>query len=140
MERIATVAKFILVFFLFFFCLPQQANSRVDWEKTGTVKIDEVPIDIARSQDGGYTFILLEKGSVVIFNAAGNQVGTIPVDASVKEIAVSAKGDELYLVNPEKKSLQTVSISFIEDINIIGSPFLGPADAPVAIVVFSDFQ
>ena len=132
--------KIILMLVVFFFCLPLQAQSRVDWEEAANVKIDAVPIDIARSQDGEYTFILIEKGSVLIYAADGTQVGTIPVDPSVKDIAISPKGDQLYLISGEQKSLQTISISFIEEIDIIGSPFLGPADARVAVVVFSDFQ
>ena len=52
-------AKIILVLAVFFFCLPLQAQSRVDWEESANVKIDAVPIDIARSQDGEYTFILI---------------------------------------------------------------------------------
>jgi len=132
--------KIILMLLVFFFCLPLQAQSRVDWEEGANVKIDAVPIDIARSQEGGYTFILTEKGSVLIYTADGTQVGTIPVDPSVKDIAISHKGDQLYLISGEQKSLQTINISFIEEIDIIGSPFLGPANARVAVVVFSDFQ
>lgn len=132
--------KVILMLLLFFFCLPLQAQSRVDWEEGANIKIDAAPIDIARSQEGGYTFILTEKGSVLIYTADGAQVGTIPVDPSVKGIAISHKGDQLYLISGAQKSLQTIRISFIEEIDIIGSPFLGPANARVAVVVFSDFQ
>jgi hypothetical protein len=140
MKKKRSWTKIILMLLLFFFCLLLQAQSRVDWEEGANVKIDAVPIDIARSQDGEYTFILIEQGSVLIYTADGTQVGTIPVDPSVKDIAISSKGDQLYLISGEQKSLQTISISFIEEIDIIGSPFLGPAAARVAVVVFSDFQ
>jgi len=135
-----TAVKSILMLLLFFFCLPLQAHSRVDWEETGQFRLDEIPIDIAKSQDAEYTFILTEKGHVYIYAADGSLAGEIPVAPAVNRIAVSSKGDQLYLLSNTNKTLQTINISFIEDINTIGSPFLGTADAQVAIVVFSDFQ
>jgi len=140
MKRIATGTKTILVFLLLIFCLPLQSHSRVDWQETGQVKLEEMPIDIAKSQDAEYTFILTEKGHVYIYAADGSLAGEIPVAPAVNRIAVSSKGDQLYLLSNTNKTLQTINISFIEDINTIGSPFLGTADAQVAVVVFSDFQ
>lgn len=140
MKRIVTGTKVILVFLLLIFSLPLQSHSRVDWQETGQVKLEEMPIDIAKSQDAGYTFILTEKGHVYIYAADGSLAGEIPVAPAVNRIAVSAKGDQLYLLSNTNKTLQTINISFIEDINTIGSPFLGTADAQVAVVVFSDFQ
>jgi hypothetical protein len=134
-----TIVKSILLL-LFFFCLPLQAHSRVDWEEAGQFKLDEVPIDIAKSHDAEYTFILTEKGHVYIYTTDGSLAGEIPVDPAVSRIAVSPKGEQLYLLSDKNKYLKTIKISFIEDINIIGSPFLGAADARVAVVVFSDFQ
>jgi protein-disulfide isomerase len=43
-------------------------------------------------------------------------------------------------VSSKKKTLQVVVIEFVQDINVAGAPFKGPADAPVAIVLFTDFQ
>ena len=138
MERRKSINCILLL--LFIFCLPLQAHSRVDWEEKGQVKLAEMPIDIAKSQDAEYTFILTAKGNVYIYDIDGSLAGEIPVDPAVSGIAVSPKGDQLYLLSDKNKSLQTIKISFIEDINIIGSPFLGAANAEVAIVVFSDFQ
>ena len=141
MMKITTAVKSILMLLLLIFCLPMQAHSsRVDWQETGQVKLDEMPIDIAKSQDAEYTFILTAKGNVYIYAADGRLTGEIPVDPAVSGIAVSPKGDQLYLLSEKNKSLKTINISFIEEINIIGSPFLGAADARVAVVVLSDFQ
>ena len=140
MKKIATGTKVSLVFLLLIFCLPLQAHSRVDWVETGQVKLEEMPIDIAKSQDAEYTFILSEKGPVYIYAADGSLAGEISVAPAVNRIAVSSKGDQLYLLSNTNKTLKTINISFIEDINTIGSPFLGTADAQVAVVVFSDFQ
>jgi hypothetical protein len=138
MMKIRTVHCILLL--LFFFCIPLQAHSRVDWEEKGQIKLDEMPIDIAKPHDAEYTFILTEKGNVYIYAIDGSLAGEIPVDPAVSKIAVSPKGDQLYLLSDKNKSLKTINISFIEDINIVGSPFLGTVNAEVAIVVFSDFQ
>lgn len=37
-------------------------------------------------------------------------------------------------------TVQLITLDFIQNINVTGSPFKGPADAPIAIAVFSDFQ
>jgi len=116
------------------------AQAKVDWEVSSAVQLDETPIDIAQTQGGDLTFLLTDAAKVVIYSAAGKIVGTIPVDPSVTDIAVSAKGEQLYLINSKRKTLQTVDINFIVEINAGDSPFLGPAGAKVVLAVFSDFQ
>jgi hypothetical protein len=133
----STIAIFFLLAFLF---LPYGAKAKVDWEVTDAVQLDEVPLDIARSQNNDLTFLLTDQAKVLIYSAADKIVGTIPVDPSVTAIAISANGEQLYLINGKRRTLQTVDINFIADINMADSPFLGPAGARVAVVVFSDFQ
>jgi hypothetical protein len=141
MTNSITAVKSTLILLLFLLCLPLQAQSgRVDWEEAGQVTLAEMPIDIARSQDAEYTFVLTAKGKVYIYGKDGSLAGEIPVEPSVSKIAVSPKGDQLYLLSEKNKSLKTINLSFIEEINIAGSPFLGAADARVSVVVFSDFQ
>jgi DNA-binding beta-propeller fold protein YncE len=140
MTRLSKIVTIAMLFPLFVLCLPLPSQSRVDWQETSVIKLPDTPIDVARSQDGDYTFILTGKGSVAIYSADGKQIGEIPVDSSVSNIAISPKGDQLYLINSEHNTLKTINIGFIADINIGGSPFQGPAGAQVAVVVFSDFQ
>lgn len=116
------------------------AAAEVDWQVTGAIQLEGVPLDVAKAQETDLTFILIDQSKVLIFAADGRHAGTVPVDASVTDIAVNAKGDQLYLINSERKSLQTIDINFIIDINVTGSPFLGPPGAEVTVVVFSDFQ
>ena len=140
MTRLANSAVIIPFLMLWAFMPFTTAQAKVDWEVSSAVQLDETPIDVARTQDGDLTFLLTDGGKVVIYSAAGKVVGTIPVDPSVTDIAVSTKGEELYLINSKRKTLQTVDINFIVEINVGDSPFLGPAGAKVALVVFSDFQ
>jgi hypothetical protein len=120
--------------------LPFTAVAEVDWEVSQAIQLDETPLDIAHSQSGDLTFLLTDQAKVLIYSAEGKLVGTVPVDPSVTDIAISNKGEQLYLINDKRKTLQTLDINFIVDINVADSPFLGAAGAQVAVVVFSDFQ
>lgn len=138
----ARLSKFAIttLFLLLMSFIPFTAQSEVDWEVSSAIQLDETPIDVAQTQGGELTYLLTDQAKVLIYSAAGELVGTIPVDPSVTNIAISAKGEQLYLINSKRKTLKTFDINFIVDFNIGGSPFLGPADAKVIVAVFSDFQ
>jgi protein-disulfide isomerase len=116
------------------------ARAAVDWEITHTWQTNETPISMTQTEDGHYTFLLTASHQVLIMDADGRQEAMIPVDASVTTIEVSASGDQLFLLEPDRKQLQIISLTYPKEINITGSPFLGMPNAPVTIVVFSDFQ
>ena len=139
MTRFLRVAMTILLLLLVSF-IPFTAQSEVDWDISNAIQLDETPIDVAQAQGGELTYLLTDQAKVHIYSVAGKQVGTIPVDPSVTDIAISAKGEQLYLINSKRKTLKTVDVSFIVDFIVAGSPFLGPADAKVVVAVFSDFQ
>jgi hypothetical protein len=120
--------------------LGYSAQAKVDWEVSGAIQLDETPIDVAQTQGGGLTFLLTDQAKVLIYSTDGVLVGSVPVDPSVTDIAVSVKGEQLYLINSKRKTLQTLDIDFVVDLNVADSPFLGPAGAKVVVVVFSDFQ
>jgi DNA-binding beta-propeller fold protein YncE len=139
MLRFSKITMTTLLLLLMSF-IPFTAQSEVDWEISSAIQLDETPIDVARAQGGELTFLLTDQAKVLIYSAAGKLLGTIPVDPSVTDIAISAKGEQLYLINSKRKTLKTVDVSFIVDFIVAGSPFLGPADAKVVVAVFSDFQ
>ena len=139
MTRFLRVARTTFILLLVI-CIPFTARSEVDWDISNAIQLDETPIDVAQSQGGELTYLLTDQAKVHIYSTAGKLVGTIPVDPSVTDIAISAKGEQLYLINGKRKTLKTYDISFIVDFNVEGSPFLGPSDAKVVVAVFSDFQ
>lgn len=139
MTRFLSVARTTFILLLVIF-IPFTAQSEVDWNISNAIQLDETPIDVAQAQGGELTYLLTDKAKVHIYSATGKLVGTIPVDPSVTDIAISAKGEQLYLINSKRKTMKTYDISFIVDFNVEGSPFLGPADAKVVVAVFSDFQ
>ncbi|MBW2467102.1 MAG: hypothetical protein JRF02_07365 [Deltaproteobacteria bacterium] len=120
--------------------IPFTARTEVDWEVSGAVQLAETPIDVARAQTGDLAFILTDKAEVLIYSIDGKQVGTVQVEPSVTDIAISSKGDQLLLIDSKRKTLKTVDIHLIVEFNLDGSPFLGPSDAGIVVAVFSDFQ
>jgi len=123
-----------------FFCFSFQVMAEVEMGASKTFKLDATPIDITTSSDGKYTFILAKGGKVFILDSGGMVKDTLTVNKSVVSIGTSPKGDFLFLADSESKTLEVVSINFVVDLDITGLPFKGPADAPVVVAVFSDYQ
>jgi DNA-binding beta-propeller fold protein YncE len=139
MTRLAIIA-FSLFLAMVVSLLPFAAQAKVDWEVSNAIQLEETPVAVAQTQGGSLTFILTDQAKVVIYSADGKRIGTVPVDPSVTDIAISAKGEQLYLINSKRNTLKTLDINFIVDFNVDDAPFLGPAEAKVVVAVFSDFQ
>lgn len=140
MTQLAKSFKVILIIILAVTIAPLTVGAKVDWEVTGAVQLQETPIAVDHSPEKNLTFLLTDQAKVLIYSADGTLVGAVPVDPAVTDIAISANGEQVYLINGKRKTLQTIDIDYIAAINIESSPFLGPAGARVAVVVFSDFQ
>src|SRR3989339_261890 len=136
-------ALFSLLFAAMIVAAPCQAG--VDWEISNTLKTPAAPLDIAASLDGKWTFVLAEGGKLLVYSEKGVLEETIAVDPAMDSIASSGLHaanlpDRIYLSSGKNKSVQTVTLDFSVPINIQGAPFLGPENAPVVVVVFSDFE
>ena len=123
-----------------FFCFSGLALAEVEIVDTKNIVLESNPIDIATSADGNYTFVLAKGGKISIFDRSGTLKDTLTVDEAVENIGTSPKGDFLLLTTSKEKALQIVKISFVVDIDISGLPFKGPANAPVLIAIFNDYQ
>lgn len=116
------------------------APSKIDWNVEKTWNLPEKPLDIVYALDGKRVFILTDKQTVLVYDNLGELSGSIPVDKGVTAIDIAPRGEKLYLINQETKAFSDITIDFVVDINTAGSPFLGLAQAPVTITVFTDFE
>jgi len=121
------------------------AAASVDWEINKAYKFDASPLDVASSVDGKRVFVLAEGGKVLIYDEDGNLTDTVPVDPSMDKLSISNDPtspleNTVYLTSKSTNTAQRIIVSFQADIPVAGSPFLGAPDAPIKIVVFSDFQ
>ncbi len=112
----------------------------VELDVIRTLKIEQTPRDVAVSLNGTRIFVLTDEGEVLIYSLNGRLKGRIFVGNSVDGIKPGPREDILFLSSRKDSTVQIVTLDFIQNINVLGSPFKGPADAPVVIAVFDDFQ
>ena len=125
---------------LFIFAAASICFATVEWEIIQTLNIDAAPIDTAISPDGRFVYVLAEDGNIYIYSANGTLKDKIHIGSQVDQIKIGPKGERLFVSSRKNKTLKVITLDFIYDINISGSPSKGAKDAPVIIAVFSDFQ
>jgi len=116
------------------------ASDNVEWNVYKSMQLDETPIDVALTADGRRIFVLTDKGQVLIYSSTDKMEAKIDVGKHVDQIKLGPRGETLILRSGKNKTVELVTLDFIQKINITGSPFKGPQDAPVVIAVFDDFQ
>jgi DNA-binding beta-propeller fold protein YncE len=114
--------------------------AEVEWTITNTLKIDGTPLDMTVSPDGRFIYVLTEDGNIHIYTAKGTLKDTLNVGQQVDRIKLGPKGENLFISSRQNKTLKVITLDFLYDINISGSPTQGADNAPVVIAVFSDFQ
>ena len=134
------VRKICILLLALIFCFSGLVMAEVVIEDSKTLTLDAKPIDIATTADGNYTFVLAKGGNIYIYDKGGTFKDTLTVDESVISIETSPTGNFLLLASTKESALQFIKISFVVDIDISGLPFKGPANAPVVVAVFSDYQ
>ncbi len=112
----------------------------LDWSVKQTWKLKIEPLDFVQSLDNKKIFVLGADSKVHIFTPQGAELGSIPVNKDVTAIDIAPRGEMLYLISKKGKSYTALDISVTQKIDITGAPFLGNENAPVALIVFSDFQ
>ncbi|MCL1980446.1 MAG: thioredoxin domain-containing protein [Proteobacteria bacterium] len=121
---------------------PGKNNSagKLNWSVQASWPVPGKPIAIAQSLDNKKVFILAADAKVYIFTPEGIQLGTLPVEPGVTAIDIAARGETLYLVNGKTNTYSAIDISFNQKIDTVGAPVRGKVDAPVTLVLFSDFE
>jgi len=131
---------FTLCCLVLFVAVPP-ASATVQSRIVDTVTLDTPPLDVAVSPDGTWTFVLGEGGKLAIYNADGELNDILDVDPGATAITVTGKrGERLLVTSRTGRTLTVYRLQFAAQIDTSGSPFLGNPDAPVTVVLFSDFQ
>jgi DNA-binding beta-propeller fold protein YncE len=115
-----------------------QGAVEIDLEKT--LKPDAAPIDLAVSPDGKSTFVLTDKGTVLVYDEQGDLKDSINVGPHIDRIEIDPSGERLFAASRQNKTVDIIMLSFIQEINTAGSPVKGDETAPVTITVFSDYE
>lgn len=121
------------------FCVSALA-AEMEWNIEKKIDLKSPALDMALSMDGQKAFLLGEDGNLNIYRMDGTLEGAIPVGKGFDRILPGPTPDTVFLSNRQKKSVELVTLDFIYAIDIKGSPFKGPEDAPVVLTLFTDFQ
>ena len=132
-------AIFLVTLVLLFTWLTS-SPATAEWDVAGTLNLKEKARDAAMSLDGKWIFVLTEKGEILIYSSDGKLKDTISVGKSVEGIKAGPREDVLLLTSGKAKTIQIITLNFIQEINVSGSPFKGKAEAPVAVATFNDFE
>ncbi|UCE64064.1 MAG: hypothetical protein JSU59_02660 [Nitrospirota bacterium] len=132
------VIPFLTLAILLIWFVPSTAT--VELNVANTLNLKETPRDTAMSLNGKWIYILTEKGEILIYTSNGKLKDRISVGMHVESIKVGPREDILLLTSGKEKTVQIITLDFIQEINISGSPFKGKVDAPVVIATFNDFE
>ena len=116
------------------------AMADVEWKKLKEIDFQTEPLDLFQSPDGQLLFILT-RGEILIYSIKKEMItDRIPVDKEFDRITYSPQTRSLTITSSTKKTLQMISLDFIQNIDISGLSFKGPEAAPVTLAVFMDYQ
>jgi len=135
MSKMLSIWSLALLLTLFQ-AMPGMAAMQV--EGVQAQRLPKAALDVAATLDGARVYVLLKGGEVQVLAPSGELLGRFSVAAEAEQLAVSPEGDRLYLTSGQE--LQIVELATLHDLPVLNSPVRGPADAPVTLTVFSDFQ
>ena len=130
----------LVSFFAAGWVLPQIVQAEVEWKVIQGLDLKNTPLDIASSADGLWLFILTP-GEILVFSTQEAKITEhIPVGTEFDRITSFPRGNVVTISSSTKKVLQIIHLETVYKIDVMGSPFKGPQDAPVTMVVFTDYQ
>jgi protein-disulfide isomerase len=130
----------VLILFISVTVAPSAGLADVDGRILAKLTLQVSPLDMSTSKDGRWLYLLTAPGDLLIYSAQGRYNGKIEVGRGFDQVEAGPSENQVYLLNRKEKRLQVVEVSYTFDIDTSQSPFKGPADAPVVIVEFTDFQ
>ena len=130
----------VLILFISVTVAPSAGLADVNGRILAKLTLQVSPLDMSTSKDGRWLYLLTAPGDLLIYSAEGRYNGKIEVGRGFDQVEAGPSENQVYLLNRKEKRLQVVEVSYTFDIDTSQSPFKGPADAPVVIVEFTDFQ
>ena len=140
MYKQAKIVGVLLWIMIGFLLNPGLVHSEVDLKTVKQIDLNAAPVDVAASEDGKLVFVLT-RSEIVVYSSDNNKiVNRITLDKDFDRIKYLRESSLLVLTSTSSKTLRFVRVDQVYDIDISGLPFQGPAQAPVTIAVFDDYQ
>lgn len=127
-----------------FFGLAASSQAEVDWQSKALIAPHSAILAMAPTFDGKKIFVLT-KGTLTIYDAKGKKIDSIPVADNMDQLNIAGFQpagipEKIFLSASQSGQITEISYSMVIPIDATDSPFLGNANAPVMLAVFSDFQ
>lgn len=135
----ASYLKLILILLSLILVSPH-AHAAIEWTLKKQLKLEAAPMDVASSLDGKWLFVLAS-GEVMVYSIPEYKVvNHIPVDKMFDRVTYSAPNNTLIVSSSTEKTVKIIQLEFIHHFSLENLPFQGAKNAPVTLVVFSDYQ
>ena len=119
---------------------PHSVFAEIEWTVKKQLKLEAAPTDIAPSADGKWIYVLTS-GEILVYSVPEDKVmNRIPVDKTFDRLTYSAQDNTLLVSSSAEKTLKIIQLTVIQHFSLEGLPFEGQKNAPVTLVVFSDYQ
>lgn len=129
----------LIVAALVLLTLPCTSQAAMEWSNLKQLGLDKEPLDVAASEDGRYLFVLVS-GEILAYSVPDYKLtDKIPVEPNFDRL-VLGKNNTLLITSKSKKQLQVIQLTVRQTFDLSGLSVKGPADAPVTVAVFSDYQ
>ncbi|BBO92673.1 hypothetical protein [Desulfosarcina ovata] len=116
------------------------AWATAEWQVLQNIRLDAKPVDVIVAADNRWIYLLNDRGRLLIYGTNGQLRDRIDVGPDIDRIKAGPREDLVFLISQTRSTVQLISVSVIESIDTSSAPFKGPADAPITVAVFSDFQ
>ena len=138
--RRGTLTRILLVLFSITFFTPHSVFAEIEWTVKKQLKLEAAPTDVATSADGKWIYVLTS-GEILVYSISDDKVvNRIPVDKTFDRLTYSAQDNTLLVSSSAEKTLKIIQLETVQHFSLEGLPFEGPKNAPVTLVVFSDYQ
>jgi CRP-like cAMP-binding protein len=138
--RRGTLAGMLLIVLSIICFAPHYVFAEIEWTVKKQLKLEESPTDVAPSADGKWIYVLTS-GEILVYSVSEDKVvNRIPVDKTFDRLTYSAQDNSLLISSSAEKTLKIIELAVIQHFSLEGLPFEGAKNAPVTLVVFSDYQ
>ena len=122
------------------FAILEPVYAEVEYNVLKTYKLEDQPVDMAFSNQRNEIYVPNQERELLIYAGYGRLNEKINLGKVFDKLQLIQGSDVLPLSSRKDKTIQIVQLEFIQIIDTTGSPYKGVENAPVVIVVFSDFQ
>ena len=140
MRRRILCSLVLLTLSLSFTLMATSAYAGVEWSILKNIPLDDTPRDVAVTLDGTTSYVLCDKSIQIVSMTEKKVKGSIPLQSSFSQIAVSPSGLELIVTDTGKKLVSIIEIFQLFNIPVGASPIIGPEKAPIIMTAFLDYQ